>query len=245
MSNYARYWDLLEMDRAALSYDDVTAYLNVELMERGALRPKAPTPEPVTEVELVTRVVYGIKHGGYYELEIAFSSAEAVATFLASGAMLIKSDYEAGGVKYAAPFDAEPSVAIRQVAMYDAILAQRATLRENNARKQRNDTAQREYEKAIAALDKETRDMWDDWYRCRMLVAEHARVIETWTNYVAMTRGDETIAWRFLVKAVPEPETREAFAFAGVELPACAGPVAVARCDCDEVADASFDGGAA
>lgn len=217
-SNYRRYWDLEERDRAALSAEDVKTYLDVELMERGVLRPRPPVLEPISEVELATRTMFGIKYDSYHELDVVFPTAEAAAAFVALGAMLVKTDYQAGSAKYLEPLS-DAAISTRNVTTKEAALAGRAVLRENNARKERNEKAQQEYEKAVDAVDKETRAIWDDWHECRRVVAGHARVLETWVNYVAMARGDEQVAGRFLFKAFTQSQVIDAFKFAGVELP--------------------------
>lgn len=210
MANYKRYWDLEDGERAALTHDEVEAFLAVELMERGALKPKAPEFEPLTETDLPTVDVYGITyHDGYDKpLDIVFPSADAAVQFLLLGAQIVERDYEAN-VHHTTPL-VEPKITLRRLAAHDAVKARAAALRENKARKDRNDAAQRAYEKALEVLSNETTTIWDDWRRCRSEADQHRRVRETFAQYVGLAGGDEVVAWRFLRKAFSEEQATAA-----------------------------------
>jgi len=218
-ANYKRYWNLEERERAALNEDEVQAYLAVELMERGVIAPRAPVPEPILEPSLERESVFVIAYGYSDTLDLAFPTFEAAQAFLGLGAQLIKRDWQAGNARYLEPID-QARVQSASVTTQDAALAARAELRENTARKERNETARRAYEQAIESVDKETRDIWADWKRCRGLVADHLRVMETWATYVAMTGGDEAVAWKFLTQAFGMVPALAAFEFSGEPLPA-------------------------
>jgi hypothetical protein len=220
MANYRRYWDLEERERAALTRAEVEEFLVVELMERGALRPKQPVPEPIVETSIPTTQVFVVKKDAYHELDIAFPSAGAAQAFLDLAPMLIDRDYNAGNALFLKSFAEGGEIISKQVMTEAEALAHRSVLRENEARKQRNAAAQTTYEKAVKTLDAETRDVWEDYRRCQDLVVKHHRVIEVWAQYVATTRGDEEIAWRFLMKAFTADDARDAFKFNQMILPA-------------------------
>ena len=123
----------------------------------------------------------------------------------------------------------------------ESILGWRAVLRENDARKQRNEKAQAAYEKAVAALDTETRDIWGDWNRCCGMSASYTRIGETWASYLAMAKGDAAVAWQFLIKAFPGATVEAAFTWLGIAVPCL--DMFVEADPCDVVAAAAGVGG--
>lgn len=192
MADYRRYWDLTEKERSGLDEETVESYLAVELMERGVLRPAPPTLETITAVDLPLVQRFGIKHGGFRELDIVFPSVEAAGTFLSLGAQVVSTDYETR-TKHVVDLDAA-SIAQEQISTHAHVVAARAVLKENAARKERNEKAAREYQKACETVEKESADIWNDWRHCRELARAYSALGGTWAAYVQMAGGDDAAA---------------------------------------------------
>ncbi len=194
-----RYWDQTEEERAALTTEEVEDLLKVELMERGVLRPKPPVMEPVEEVNVTKATVFVVKHKAYGQsLGIAFETADAAHAFLALCPLYIESDYSTK-TSYTNSLEA-PSVASEQIAREGDVQELREQLKEVAARKDRNEKRQRDYEKAIETVSKETALVWADWYACKERAAHLQRVRETLDEYTRMTGGNAEIARSFLAK---------------------------------------------
>lgn len=212
-----RYWDLTEKERATLTDEQVRAYLDVELMEQGVLRPVPPTMEPELAAHVATEKRYAIRYANYKKLDVVFRTAAAAEEFIQQGAEVVERDYDAQLDVFGALADA--TIEPIEVATRDAALAARPARRENKDRRERFERAETQYREDLKAVDAACESMWSDWRACRDKALSNERIHATWNDYLRMSDGDRDVAWRFLAKAYSESRLREAFEWLGLTPP--------------------------
>ena len=100
-----RYWDLTNKQRSLLTYDQVKALLEVELMEKGVLA--VPKPELITTepVALIKETYYVPHYKGEYSdqaMPFAFRSAEDCERFFEMDPLIVMSKWDLGKQEYVA-----------------------------------------------------------------------------------------------------------------------------------------------
>jgi len=197
------YWDYTEKERSLLTEAEVTATLDVELMSRGVLKVAMPELRKIEEVKLDTVI--------YYEVNgIFFESAAKAQEMLALKPMCSSYDYYGAGYdyQYAKPLEGK----IEEKKLYRQVDLQglKLVLVKNKEAKDFNEKAKSEYEKAAKSMDAVLNGVWEDWYRCRELAAEHQKVMDTKKEYLALTDGNEEMATTFLKKLYACDKIQEA-----------------------------------
>jgi hypothetical protein len=208
--NMQRYWDLSERERAALSRDDVAHYVKIELMEAGVVAPPPIKLEDVPEVSVPKIAKFGVKSGRYGSTTVVFDTAEQAQKFLDLSPKTLEYDYGIGtDYQYAKPHD---DGMIEQVNVYDfaAMTELRDTLSRRKRIKEQNAKKQADWNKAHQAAEEASESLWEDYNAVQSKKYDHERIIRTFRDYTE-TVGDEATALRFLLKAHPEGECREAF----------------------------------
>lgn len=213
------YWDLSERERAALTAESVEAFLDVERMVRGAVKPAPPQLEPLEDVALRTRSAFVIRYDDYHRCNVAFETADDARAFLALKPLRLERLYPAGVDAVLALALGDPSIAEVQLPDGAEVEALSTRLKVNRERKERNDAASAEYARALNKYDEALTELRDDLARCQMLAREHAQVHATWLDYVRLADGDRDVAWKFLVTAFGDVRAREAFAWHGTTPP--------------------------
>lgn len=206
-----RYWDLSEKQRSALSRDELEHYIDIELMEAGVVRPKPPKLEALEEVQLETRIYYGIVKDSYQSPEFVFESESDAALVAASRPLWLHDDYQTKA-KWAEPC---PDVVVKPitVATQQSAVDARVRLLENAERKQRNDQAERDYSKACEAMEKAASSLISDWHECLDKARRCAAVAATFDEYRSLTAGNDGLARTFLLKAYAPEEVEAAFSW--------------------------------
>lgn len=187
------YWDLSEKERAGLTGNQVRAFADVELMEKGilkAVKPQLmedPKSRPLTMVSM-------IKVGDVY-----FETAEKANAFLALEPYKAESDYKLGySIHWPVLItDVPQTVALATI---EEISSRKVELMQYEAQK---DEAQRQREKYAMdcnAVFAACSDLWSDWHQQRELATKLSALRETWKEYLAMSGGDKDIAKGFLLR---------------------------------------------
>ena len=206
-----RYWDQTERERSVVTDEEMAAFLAIEMMERGVVKPVAPVLEATEEVPLATKTVIVIK-GGTYEnrLSVCFSTTENALAFLRLEPWVIEPQWEAGGLESVRPLGGA-NVAQLDLPHYDAALASAAILKERLARIARNAALTGAYKKALAAIDQETAVIRSDRLRCQDRARVCSNIWGTWVVYQELADGNKQTAWAFLLKAFGGPAVSDAF----------------------------------
>lgn len=213
------YWDLDEIDRGALTSEDVQKFVDAELMLKGVLKVKpivlvdVPTvPEPSTKAFVVRfGSTYGRADSG-----VAFETLEAAQAFVALRPMSLGSEYlESTSVPYTKRVT-DPEIAEVPIFTEEAKNAVRGELRKAAAIKASNEKASEEYTKATRAQESALEGLWEDWTRCREHAAKLRAVADTFADYKRTAGGDAMVAASFLAKVYPSElivESAERFGF--------------------------------
>lgn len=214
MAELNTYWNLTEKQRAELTSEQVEGFLDAELMEQGVLKvpPLVLDPE-IESPELAKRTFYRVRFRGQPDIELAFASAEAAATFAALKPLKTAREYLAGAWSHSVEhaFELiEPDVVTCQLASSDDMRSVKGALDRAAKVRIENENKRDEHTKATREQTKVMDVLWSDWHRCRGLDRDHRRVVETFEDYKRIAGGNTTVAARFLLK----PFTREQIAAA-------------------------------
>ena len=197
-----RYWNLSEKERAALTREQVTAFLDVELMEKGVSKVVAPELEPIEDVKPRSKRIYGIQCKGDYSspdvLEIAFETVEDAEAFIKLNPLLVKTSYPLDITEYR--FMADIAVMPRDVPGAHDLSAIKGPLEKAKAAKDANAKRLREYDAAIKVANEATQGVWNDWHECREKQAHAAKVFRTLDEYTGLCAGNAELAKTFLAK---------------------------------------------
>lgn len=210
------YWDLTEVERAAMSRDDVAKFIDAELMLKGVLAVPPLTVADETPPALETTGYYRI--GSQYEgLDIAFRSEADARAFLALGAMRITSEWSLGSDnRFVEPIK-PGSIQLIPLPSKAAVQASAGALKEAEATKSENERRRRDHAEATKKVDGVLKDLWDDWHACVAKAQRMARIAETFTKYVGIA-GDKDVAARFLAQTFAPSEIAEAIEWTGVDM---------------------------
>lgn len=202
-----QYWDLNESERAALTREQVEAFIAVELMQRGVLRAgplvlvdEPPMPEPDGEV-FVTRI------GAYHHGEVAWRTEVAARISYDGSLGKLTSKYYGDypnqvAVQFVEELEEEPGHEVKRVPVYSASLRAQMAEAIDAAASARSENQRRrtEHKRTLEAQEKALKGMWDDWNECRSQAHEMERIASTLREYVELANGDVEIAAGFLEK---------------------------------------------
>lgn len=198
------YWDLTEDERGRLSEEDVSRYVDAELMVKGVLKvkplvldPEPGEPEPRAMVYIVRTKG---KHYGHTDLDVAFLDEGSARSFLSLSPLAITREYVAGEcVAVSAPL-AEPEIAA--VAMYEAneVVVIRADLERAGSIRLANAKRQQDFDVAEKSQREALQGLWENWRECRARVAKIHDVAAVFAEYLRMSDGSEVVARAFLAK---------------------------------------------
>jgi len=202
------YWKLSNAERAALTEEEVTAFVEIELMEKGVLNvPPAVELLEIAEPELQKTMVFVVSTDNEYHgtdrINYGFTtadSAQAFADLLAKRASRIENGYHTGRVEYLKPFT-KFSVSSTLVVTHEDYLKHKAELEKIEARKKANEETKAERVKIEKAISEATGDMWSDWHECRGHAARLDNVRATYVKYLELSDGSASVARNFLLKA--------------------------------------------
>lgn len=208
-----RYWDLERQERAELTEEQVRAFLEVELMEKGVRKIDPPKLRDVEEIDLSATGFFAVEYDGKYstksETDLVFRDLESAAAFIALAPLETDYDYDVGSEhKYAKPMTGMAVKPVEMCAEHD-VMNEKTNLTARKAAKEANATAQGEYDKACRAVREATSGVWDDWGECQEWAANIAAVNATFEEYTSRT-GNDSQALYFLLKAYDEDVIKDA-----------------------------------
>lgn len=209
------YWDMSEKARAALTRDEVAAFVDFELMVAGVLKPKPLALVEIAELGLPTRSFYKIVADYPNPApDVLFNSEADARAFIAMKPSQIHRDYQLGNIEFAQPLSDDPRIEVVSIAMKaDAALA-RARLNERKAAENENEKRQREFDEQTRAANDASKGLWEDWRECQSKGVQMRRVAEVFADYVK-TAGSPQVAAKFLSKAFPITTIDEAQEWTG------------------------------
>lgn len=218
-----RYWDLAETDRAALTRDEVNAFLTVELMKKGVARVSPVELKTVPEVIVDRKKMYKVGFDGRYSgkeyFDCLFSTVEQAQSFIDLMPQHEGSDYSIGSEwKWSQPvtgYAIEPT----ELSDHASVLTVKSQLEKREQIKKKNDAAVSAHNAAAKKVSEATKGVWEDWYELGEKKNKATRVIETYAEYTTLCAGNESQAYAFLQKAYDNDEIREAFEWFGKERP--------------------------
>lgn len=199
------YWDFSEKERSELTQEQVSALLDVELMQHGVLKPVAPVLKPVptnpagAKKQFFTVNAKG-KYGSNECLKVCFHDVESAQKFIELRPVLQDYDYEVGSdFEYAIPLS---DANIETVELYDInqINAFRSELKRRKALSEENERLTSEFKKACDKSEKVTDGVWSNWYQCCAVKQKLEGIVSTFNDYTRLTEGDQNLALTFLKK---------------------------------------------
>jgi hypothetical protein len=203
------YWDLSGPEKAALSYEDVNRFVDVELMRVGCLRaPAEPALLPVP-TRPKGKVGYAIESGSRYSRrnsDIVFKD-RAQADIAAACAVATSLDYSLGVL-----VEVDGPNKVVEVEYLTAPMAaeHRRVLEQIKGAEAENENVRAEYLKAVKAQDAALAGMWSDWNEARETDRRCKRVSSTFDEYMRLADGSVVIAASFLSKVYTRENVREA-----------------------------------
>ncbi len=209
-----RYWDKTEQEKATMTREQVQAYLDVELMEKGVVKVERPILQDLEPVEVPVTRMYEVQKKGSYSSEgtgWCFETMEEAQAFINARPFHYERDWQTD-CHYAKPAQ-EMMIGPIDVPNEADWAMQKARLEKNKAAKQANETVLKDYNKSIEEIQKATSGVWDDWRTCREKATRAQKVIDTRAEYVKLCNGDEAVAKTFLAKAFKEEEIAAADAW--------------------------------
>jgi len=222
------YWDLTEQERAAMTREQVSAFLDVELMQKGVAKVHAPTLHDIPELELPTTEYFGVEFKGDYSMPrdsgFVFTTLEQAQAFINAQPLKKDVDYPADGRNFAKPC-CEGKITPTQLPSEQAVLNTKAQLEEVRTLKEANQKANDTYSEARKAINEATSGVWENWDRCREKMAEAEAVRDTWQEYVKLCDGNTEIARTFLDKLYDPHRIEEAVAWLGPDSLATEEPI--------------------
>jgi hypothetical protein len=226
-----RYWDLTEKQRAALTEEQLESLFTVERMEKGVLKPIEPKYAPEGPVQLPTERLYSVepKRGGYgHTFGVLLATAEDAQKFIDLKPRLRRSDWLGNETTESVQVPDSYTIAPVDVPTEDAVISAKPELTRRGENAKRNKDLREKYEKEMRAFTNAVDSVREDYYRCCDLGSEFKRIVETFDNYVRTANGAEYIAAKFLAKAFPENQIRDAFAWHELPLPSDMPPATCA-----------------
>lgn len=202
------YWELPEAKRARLTYEEVGAFADVELMMKGVKKPGELVLDPVPE--------YTPKTERYYVVgDVAFRNSDDVATFLLMRPLRVATDWSTGyDVEFVEPLTAPETVKNLPLRV-DVLEHGRAHFIKRKATKTENDRRTAEHQKATREVAEALEAMWADWNACRAQLVRAEEVVRTFDRYCEIAKGDREIAAKFLHKTLGAVAIREAQTMTG------------------------------
>lgn len=217
-----RYWDFDESERASLTSEQVESLLNVELMEKGVLKPVPPTLESEQLPELPKRQYFEVFRQGRYSGKdscgVVFDTIEQAQAFIALKPLKIDSDYQIGSDIYFVRPMLDLSIQPNDLPTEQDALARKPQLSRVTKAREENNKARDAHEKAMKECRAAGGDVWEDWYRCRKQQGECQRLLDVFEDY-KRTAGDDATALRFLRKVYSDLEISKAHEWFGREVP--------------------------
>ena len=218
------YWDYSDKERSELTEQQVTSLLDVEMMEKGVLKPVPPILAPISTPDSigVRRQYFGVKGKGKYgsdeSLGICFETVEQAVAFLALKPLKEDYEYDVGSdYRYAKPVS-EMAIETSELFAYETIMAAQSGLKKNKAARDENSRLQSEYQKACDTANKVTEKVWENWHKVRATRSELSRVVATFKEYETLT-GKRNLALTFLAKIFNQETIQEAREWFEAELP--------------------------
>lgn len=206
-----RYWDLSEKERAALTQEQVDHYIDVDLMEKGVVKPLEPKylDETAPTVRTIKKFVLKL---GYSSVDgIAFETADDAQNAIAY-CLGVSTDYFAGqSWKY---ISSDP-ISIEQTELYykHEVNDARKEFERASRNKAENDKIRKEYQSALDAISNASEDLIDDWHKCQQLEYRYSQIMDLRKRYIEMSDGNVEIVEKFLAKAYLDDEIEKAKAW--------------------------------
>lgn len=210
------YWDYNEQERAALTEQQVNSLLDVELMEKGVLKPVAPTLIPIVEPKDIgeRKQFYGVEFRGKYgsdeDSRMVFASMDEAKAFMALNPLVADYNYEAGSDYTYAMSLADAKITVKSLFCYEDINRVISLLKKNKSAVEENRSAESKYSEALRIASGVTDGVWKDWYDQRGTRGDMERVVSTYKEYLALTQGDSALALKFLGKVYNQAQIEKA-----------------------------------
>jgi len=210
-----RYWDLTEKERAALTVDEIEAFCDVEMMEKGVAPPEPPAYEPVVQFVAPTRRFYKID---FEDQQYSFTREESEFLFLTPEVAQQCIDLKPLVRTKNGPTPIKDAT-IRPKDVFVVEDEATATVKAAaEAAEKRNNSLRERYEREKTRAEEVVQGVWTNWHSCRELREEYARVIRTFEKYKPLAGGDEAMAAQFLADAYDYQVANDAFAWNDINL---------------------------
>jgi len=199
-----RYWDYTEKERSSFTEEQVTAFLDTELMEQGILKPVALALQTVEAVETPTKTYYQVN-------SVCFETREQAEDFLKLNPIVSDYDYAVGYEhSYANSYIDKGIARITQVSLYDkqAYMSTKSIITKNNSAKKHNKEVTEQYDKECEALSAATNKVWDNWHKCQRMEQTQKKILTTREEYLRLTGGDTKLTKAFLLKVFTEQDLK-------------------------------------
>ena len=208
--NITTFWDLTHEQRATLTDEDITRYIDLERMSNGVVRPPTPILKTVTTPEIPKKLFFEVYFSSYSSVGIAFSNPEDAAAFIALNPIKVETDYRCRDISWAKSIRAEMNVKEIQLATEQNFINHKDALQAAASATEENEKATKTFhelnEKVTDIIDK----IHEQCRESRQIAGNRDALRAKWTEYVELCKNDESIAFTFLRKSYTETEIAEA-----------------------------------
>lgn len=203
------YWDLSVKEKSELSAEELDAYVSIELMTEGLVRPLKPELAIVEEVPEPDTDLWMLK-AGYSHVGVGYLSAEDAANAL-KGAVSVESEYY-GNYSASKSKIGTGKVSFEHCRVYssESAAANRKLIERAEAAKKANEKATEQHEKDNKAISEALERLYTDYHECCATAAKMSRVKSVFADYLKTAGGDAEVAEKFLLKAFTAPDVTAA-----------------------------------
>ena len=182
-----------------MTEEQMSPLLDIELMEKGILKPQPPQLKTIKSIELQSKIYYEIGGLIFDNME----DAQKVANLNP-----LQSDYDYNGAGYNYKYPKNVSKDISNIKLYDRqeVVNLQSILKQNKEAEEYNSKATDEYNNAIKNSREATEGIWKDWQGCKNKAHAYQTIINTREEYLRMTGGNPTVTKNFLLKAFDKNE---------------------------------------
>lgn len=212
------YYDLTTKEKAALTEEQLSRFVAIDLMQNGIEPAIGPDLVPVPYVPAPT--VQRVECAG-----IIFKDYETAQKFLALGPERSDYDYQ---ISYEHKYLVPVSQDVTPVMFYtkSEVVQLGSVMKAAKEVKANNKAEDERYAKELASIRNATEFLYADYRSALRSQRDAERVLQTYEDYKALS-GDDYMAYQFLLKTYPDAAS--AFEMMGVKVPV--DPATLPRAD--------------
>lgn len=208
------YFDLSDKERSELTEEDLTKYLDFELMKSGIIKIQHPGPEPLPPKLEKTELWY--RCCGIY-----FKKIEDANTFAGLDIYKKEYDYKIGYDNYWISSETSIEISTEKFPSYENIQKNKIELIKYKEEKNIWDKRYFDYQNNEKEVTDICSSIWQDYKDIKNSIEDYKKIINIYKQYCQMTNGNENMAYNFLFKLKEYKPffIKEAFEWFNVSIP--------------------------